>query len=146
MKIAVFVIAYFFLFSTLLFSENMNKRIASDFNTARQLAAAGNDTSALEYCQTVLKGAPAFAAVYALEGNIYMRMGLLKEAYFSFKKALSIMPANREAMLGLSKIYEKVRRYDYALWELDKYIAIAPGDSEARRIRQKLKSATRLFR
>jgi tetratricopeptide (TPR) repeat protein len=80
---------------------------------------------AYESCRTALSRFPSSSPLYAAMGDIYFRMGRLKNALDSFKKAMELDRKNARAYFGMSKLHsfdfnrKSARRLEIRAYECD---------------------------
>ncbi len=99
---------------------------------AQRLVDAGLPADAKTMCYRVLESFPRYVAVYAILGQVFVRLGDRDTAADIFGRVLSADPENAPAHRGLAGIYERHGRLEEARWHIERAFEMSPGDPDTR--------------
>ncbi|MCA9407155.1 MAG: tetratricopeptide repeat protein [Candidatus Omnitrophica bacterium] len=115
--------------------EDTVKKSPGKYTVYQNLAQAYINADELDRAQITLAKAlqinPNFELAYNDRGNIFLKLGLLKEAIGDFDKAIAIDPHLHQAYNNRAICYQRQKMYDHALQDYNQAIQIVPHYAQA---------------
>lgn len=105
-------------------SVHISGAVREEFNQAMQLLGNGNNEAGIKLLEGVIDKAPELTTPYINIGIAYSKIGDMKNAEKSFKRALYLMPNHPVAHNELGVIYRRTGRFELARQSYERALSI----------------------
>lgn len=89
-------------------------------NKLDSLLSSGAADEVIHHCRHILHFYPKNVAAYRALGRALLLNGRWEEAGAAFRRVLSVIPDDYHANLGLSEVYDQLRKADEAIWHAER--------------------------
>jgi tetratricopeptide (TPR) repeat protein len=89
-------------------------------NRLDMLLNSGAADEVIHHCRHILRVYPKNVAAYRALGRALLLNGRWEEAGAAFRRVLSVIPDDYQANLGLSEVYDHLRKADEAIWHAER--------------------------
>ncbi|MCS7071228.1 MAG: hypothetical protein NZM00_06965, partial [Anaerolinea sp.] len=89
-------------------------------NRLDTLLNSGAADEVIHHCRQILRTYPKNVAAYRALGRALLLNGRWEEAGAAFRRVLSVIPDDYHANLGLSEVYDHLRKADEAIWHAER--------------------------
>ncbi len=121
------------------------KNLQEYYTEAEYLVEHGSLDAAIAIGQHILRHYPKHVNAYRVLAMATLEQGELGYSADLFKRVLSADPENLEARVGLGIIYTDEQAMEEALWQWERALELAPGDSniqtQLRQVREQLEGS-----
>jgi tetratricopeptide (TPR) repeat protein len=127
-------------------SDDKSAEAAKLYNIGNQLGRQGHFAEAIQYFEAALRANPHDPSIHNNMGTAYKKLGMLREAEVSYRKALELDPTYRRAHIRIACVMVLQRHRADAEQELMRYLLCGGTLREAEQWLVKIKEAKEVRR